>query len=175
MMNLFFSQPSDVVECMLMNEHIQGIYNEKAERRITDIWGDGRYGSSRGSRMHAGIDFLVPAGSILYSPVEGEITKHGYCYRGDEYRYTQITDLKGNHVRLFYCLPQLPVGTNVNKHAPVAVMQELAIRYHPVYAPDKSIVKEGMPNHCHVEVVDGAHLLEYGKKSYFDPDEYPFA
>lgn len=170
MLSLMHSRPKDLVHT---------IYGSTAElvklpavRRLQDDWGSGGYGDSRagGTRIHKGIDYLLPAGSVIYSPVSGRVTKHGLCYRGDEYHYTQITDLQGNRVRLFYTEPCIAVGEEIMIGDAICYAQELGIRYHAVRNDRGDILKEPMQNHCHLEILLGST----GKEST-DPDQYSFS
>lgn len=140
----------------------------RCERRRSDGWGSGWYGAPRGEREHSGIDFLAEAGGIIYSPVSGMVTKHGICYSRSDYNYIQITDNKGNHVRLFYVEPMVVIGTFIEKGAPTGILENLQVRYHKDDTHGRPI-----PNHCHVEIK--LPVPRAGEsRSYIDPDEYDF-
>lgn len=139
-----------------------------AELRDRDEWGAGYFGAPRGTRNHNGIDFLVEPLSMVCSTVTGTITKIGTCYRGAEYRYVQVDDEEGNHIRHFYVYPSLEVGSRVNKGTPIGKAQDLSIRY-----PKDDNHKEAMPNHVHLEIVREGTL--YNTKEFINPDLYVFA
>ena len=129
-------------------------------KREDDDYGSGEYGASRGGRLHRGVDYACVAGSEIYSPVEGKVTKLGYPYSDDlSYRYVEVTDAIGFSHRLFYCLPSVGVGDIVNRHIVLGVAQDISARY---------IDNGHMNNHIHYEVVN---YLGNGKE-YFDPENY---
>jgi len=49
-------------------------------QRGTDSHGSGAYGASRGSRRHAGIDLVCPAGSAVKAPFRGSIVRRSFPY-----------------------------------------------------------------------------------------------
>jgi len=149
---------------MLRAKYTVGI--QDAEDRGSDCWGSGNFGASRGSRTHNGKDVLVPAGSNFFSVSSGDVTKFGYCYRGEGYRYVEITDREGNRVRHFYIKPNisLMIGDRIGMGALIGTSQDLACKYQA-----DECHSEDMPNHVHIEVMSGLD-----SKVFFDPDEYEF-
>lgn len=116
-----------------------------AELRGTDCKGSGHYGASRGSRTHNGIDYKVPVGADVVSPVEGAITKIGYPYGDDlSFRYIEITCNDRLKHRLFYVSPFIDIdeGHLVEANQPIGKCQDLTTRY------------PGITPHVHYEVKD---------------------
>ena len=144
------------------------IEKTNAHHRGSDEWGSGHFMAPRGTRDHHGIDFLVSESSIVYSMVTGTVTKLGTCYRGAQYRYVQVDDDNGNHVRMFYIMPSVLVGDLVKMGQNIGVAQNLADRYPADFSHSKS-----MPNHVHLEVVKKGTL--FSGKEFIDPDLYIFA
>ncbi|MCK4795572.1 MAG: M23 family metallopeptidase [Desulfobacteraceae bacterium] len=117
------------------------------EKRTLDIWGDGYFGAPRGTRTHNGIDYVCPAGSRVFSPCEGKVTKLGYPYSDDlSFRYVQITLGDRNH-RVFYIEPTVQVGDFVAEGDAIGVAQDLEGRY------------EGITPHIHYEIkINNEHI-----------------
>jgi len=132
--------------------------NTRAPKR-SDSMGNGEFGAPRGSRTHNGIDYAVAPDSSVLAVVSGKVTKHGYPYNpSDEkkghLRYIQVTDDKGNHVRYFYVLPSLDIGTEVEAGDEIAIAQDL-----------QKVYGAAMTSHVHLEV-----KTPDGK--YINPEEY---
>lgn len=130
----------------------------KGYRRLTirsDSAGSGAFGAVRGrGRTHRGIDFLLPAGETLLSPVQGRISKIGYPY-GDDLSYTYVEVLVNEYYhRFFYVRAQHDVGTHMYVGTELGTAQDIVARY-----PSK-----GMTNHIHYEI------KHEGK--YINPEEY---
>jgi len=127
--------------------------------RVSDNYGQGHYGASRGSRTHKGQDFKAFAGSTCLSDVCGKVTKFGYPYRKHlEYRYVQVTTDEGYDVRYFYIQPlsNLNLGDNIKTDDEIGIVQDLELIY-----------PNGMDNHIHFEVKKGGlHIdpLEFLKQ-----------
>ena len=138
-----------------------------ANRRTFDEWGGGGYGDPRGSRVHNGIDFLVGHNSIICSMSSGTVSKIGMCYRGDEFRYVEVIDSQGNHIRHFYIKPTVDVGQKIAIGHPIGYAQNLSKRYRA----DDNHTKD-MPNHIHFEIVQAGTL--YTGKQFINPDFYRF-
>lgn len=124
--------------------------------RGTDSFGSGEFGASRGSRRHNGIDYATMPGAKILSPVDGEVTKLGYPYSDDlSYRYVEITDVNRLRHRVFYCSPEVMLGTAIVKdHTVIGLAQNIAARYAG---------RGSMTNHVHYEV-----MSEQGK--YLSPE-----
>lgn len=117
------------------------------EKRGWDDWGSGEFGSSRGSRVHKGIDYTCAPQTLIAAPVDGFVTKLGYPYAEDlSYRYVEITDSQGHKHRVFYILPTVAVGLKVFKGSLIGTAQDVASRYTQ---PNKI-----MKNHIHYEILN---------------------
>ncbi len=147
-------------------------YIAEAEFRHNDSWGGGKFNDPRGARKHNGIDFEVPAGSLIMAPVSGVVSKLGYPYGDDlSYRYVQITNSKGDKVRIFYVDPRhhLRMGSTAKKgQTIIGKCQDLTKRY-----PANEDHDHHMHNHVHLEIV--SRLSAADKKIYIDPTNYRFA
>jgi len=131
---------------------VRAIITSELERRGQDSWGSGEFGASRGDRTHRGIDYKVPAGSTVLSPVEGLVTKLGHAYADDlSFRYVQITTTDGYDHRFFYVNPLVQDGDKVKKDQIIGLAQDLTNRY------------VGISEHIHYEV-------RY-KGEYLNPEE----
>ena len=130
---------------------MKAIIATELRKRISDKWGAGHFGASRGSRIHHGIDYICPPESQVLSPVTGKITKLGYAYKKDEnenpYRYVQITAQDDKQHRVFYVEPILAVGRYVREGDIIGFSQDLGERY------------QGITPHVHYEIkLDGRYL-----------------
>lgn len=127
------------------------------EKRGSDDFGSGEFGASRGSRTHKGIDYTAPAGAEVLSPVDGQVTKHGYPYASDlSFRYVEITDPAGARHRLFYVSPDVVVGSTVSRQDSIGTVQDIAGKYNTD--------TRKMKNHIHYEIImDG---------EYVNPEEF---
>lgn len=127
------------------------------QKRKTDSYGSGAFMASRGSRSHKGIDYACWPGSLIQSPISGQVTKLGYAYADDlSYRYVEITDDKQARHRFFYVSPQVIDGQMVEKGDYIGQCQDIAERYN----------KGGMTPHCHYEIlVDNVPV---------NPEEYQY-
>ena len=135
--------------------------------------GDGAYGASRagGKRVHYGIDLCCYPGTIIYSTVEGNVTKLGYPYTPPEdedeitYRYVQIThhESQQDH-RFFYVDPTVALGDEIKVGDPIGTSQDISARY-PVPEDSKD---PPMTNHMHYEVKIGPGKTA---EDYINPEE----
>jgi len=122
------------------------------EKRGQDSWGSGAFGASRGDRKHNGVDYKVPAGSAVLSPVEGLVTKLGYPYGNDlSFRYVQITTPEGYDHRIFYVNPLVQDGDKVKKDQIIGLAQDLTTRY------------VGIVQHLHYEIRHKGEYLNPGE------------
>jgi len=122
-----------------------------APDRGSDAWGAGHFGASRGSRTHAGADFLVPAGRLVLSPVDGILARIGTAYRdAPEFKIAEIQAEDGVLWRLFYVRPFANVGDRVFRGIILGIVQDLEDKFgdHP-----KRDERGPMPNHVHLETV----------------------
>ena len=109
--------------------------------REIDDFGSGRFGASRGNRLHKGIDYLATFGERVGSPCNGVVRRIGRCY-GDtpEYKLVEI-DTAGAIVRVLYVNPQVRPRDVVKIGDTIGYAQDISKRYG-----------RGMDNHVHLEV-----------------------
>ena len=123
-------------------------------RRVSDKWGQGHYGASRGvdsegkPKTHRGVDELCAVGTKILSPIAGTVTKLGYPYGDDlSYRYVEVTTKSGARHRFFYIAPWVHEGQEITTQHCFGESVDLDRRY------------PGIGNHVHYEViVDGTHV-----------------
>ena len=128
-------------------------------KRISDNWGSGHYGASRGDRKHVGVDFACYPNSAVFPEKAGRVTKVGYCYNDDlSFRYIEIEDSHGDFARYFYVEPTgaIEVGQLVYHKTILGHSQKRGDRY------------AGITEHVHLETFE----RKDGKKVYFDPSSY---
>ena len=119
-----------------------------------DAAGDGHFGAPRGSRTHNGVDYCCTPGGFVHSPVDGTVTKLGYCYTDDPYwRYVEVTDDSGLRHRLFYTLPLVLNDELVTAGQIIGEAQDVSQRYPG----------QGMKPHVHYEIMDASG-------SYINPE-----
>lgn len=113
---------------------------DKQKYRKCDKFGCGFYGASRGTRKHKGIDLISIDGEKVYSPIDGKVTKLGYCYADDlSFRYVEISNKK-HVVRLLYVQPSIPINAELCAGDTIGSAQSLQNRY------------QGITPHIHAEV-----------------------
>lgn len=128
--------------------------------RGTDSQGSGYFGAPRGTRLHNGIDYACPKGSVILSPVAGTYTKLGWPYNPEKYqdrahmRYVQITDGEGLRHRFFYVATKMEIGADVVVDQPIGYTQGLLDIF------------EGITDHYHYEI------MAAGQRKYLDPDDF---
>lgn len=125
------------------------ICNPTGGKLRSDKWGDGRFGASRGSRLHLGVDICGSRGAYVVAPVDGRVIRTGTPYAndcGDWNCYLVIREPSGTEWRLFYVVP-IPgvIGTTVVRGQAVGTLADVGAKYgtHPE--------KGRMWAHCHVE------------------------
>ena len=127
--------------------------------RGNDSFGQGRFGASRGLRLHVGVDLNVTAGADVYSPVFGKVTRIALPYKSDQRYKGLVIEGLGKYVgyviKLFYLDPKLGiVGRTVAQGEVVGTAQDLTVKYR------------GISNHIHFEItqngvaVDPSRFLE---------------
>ena len=118
--------------------------------RSHDRFGFGFFGASRdgGGRQHAGVDYIAATGQKVEAPMSGQVSKVGWAYAGDIYRYVEITNPALGYVsRVFYVDPDVKVGDTVTVGQPVGKAENLQRRYR------------GITEHVHLEILkNGVHL-----------------
>ena len=127
------------------------------ENRKCDSFGCGFFGASRGKRKHTGLDLIIEPEENVFSPIDGKITKVGYCYNDDlSFRYVEITNSKFV-IRVLYVDPLVDVGDWVKSGDYLGYGQSLQKRY------------EGITDHIHVEIKIGGVFVD--PELYLDNDE----
>lgn len=117
--------------------------------RVSDGWGQGHFGASRGTRSHNGTDYLCHTGESITSHVDGVVTKIGYPYADDlSFRYVEVTTKDGLRHRWFYVSPSVAVGDSIMVGGRVGAVQDIQARYK------KKNPARYMGNHVHYEVLD---------------------
>ena len=114
--------------------------------RENDDFGSGGFSASRGNRKHRGVDFAATPDSILHSPVNGIVSKHGQPYDDTIYKYIEIKDDSGLRHRFFYTMPIVDVGEEVKISYEIAVVQNIAAKFDTKH--------KKMINHIHYEIKD---------------------
>ena len=133
--------------------------------RKMDGYGAGHYGASRGDRIHHGQDYVAYPGTFIHSEVSGIVTKIGWPYANDIYRYVQIeTTVDGQvyDVRYFYLNPLCKVGDHILADDIIGTVQDLTLRYKDTIRNDGTIKK--MQCHVHREVKHNGQ--------YFNPEKF---
>lgn len=116
-----------------------------------DGFGFGFFGASRdaGGRKHEGVDYVAATGQKVEAPMAGEVSKVGWAYAGDIYRYVEITNpVLGYVARVFYVDPDVKVGDVVSLGQPVGKAENLQRRYR------------GITEHVHLEILKGGVHLD---------------
>lgn len=121
--------------------------------RGCDPMGCGHYGASRGSRKHKGVDYACLPETRIFSPCNGTVTKLGWPYAGQTFRYVQITDSVGNNHRVFYIKPIVDLGAEVYRSTVIGEAQDIAGHHGG-----------GMKNHVHYEI-------KTHTGNFIDPDD----
>ena len=135
-----------------------------------DGWGQGRFGSRRGSKKHDGLDLVVTPGQPIFSMIDGTVEKYEQCYLSDNrWHGVQIANSL-LRVELWYMEASntVAVGEFVLAGQMVGVAQDISVKYPPTDA-------EGdMTPHLHVRVTLRAFTtIANGRyvsfEQYFDP------
>ncbi|MBL4651258.1 MAG: hypothetical protein JKY53_00125 [Flavobacteriales bacterium] len=114
--------------------------------RSTDIYGSGRYGASRGKRLHNGIDIVCHKNESIDAFESGTVTKIGLPYNPEDtkkahLRYTEITVANGDRHRYFYTDGIYLVDHVVSRGDTIAWAQGLQDIY------------QGITEHYHFEIM----------------------
>ena len=125
-------------------------------KRGADSYGDGSYQAPRGGRKHKGIDYACFAETVIYTPVNGFVTKLGYPYDDDldfdgkpDFTYVEVTTPAGLRHRIFYITQEVKLGQRVDRGITrLGVSQTLQVKY-PV---DKDH-PGGIIDHVHYEIL----------------------
>jgi murein DD-endopeptidase MepM/ murein hydrolase activator NlpD len=121
--------------------------------RGNDPFGQGRFGASRGLRLHVGVDFSVTAGEPVYAPVFGKVVRTALPYKSDQRYKGLVIEGLGKYVgyviKLFYLEPRLGiVGRMVTQGEVVGTAQDLTIKYR------------GITNHIHFEITQNGVAVD---------------
>lgn len=109
--------------------------------RGRDPGGDGAFGASRGSRLHAGRDYLANLGANISAPCDGRVGRIGQCYPDDPtYKLVEIQHTNAI-VRVLYVDPIVKPGDDLCIGQTIGYAQDVAARY-----------AGGMQNHVHLDV-----------------------
>lgn len=141
------------------------LYNPTGGRAIRkDKAGLGDFRARRGSRLHAGEDYLCQPGQSIFAPMDGILTRSLYVYPRDYmWKGLEIADTftRGLCVRLLYVeVLEHKIGTRVVKGERVGRAQDISLRY-----PD-----QGMKPHVHMDiVVDPNHTYRHKGKLFLSP------
>jgi hypothetical protein len=109
--------------------------------RGRDPGGDGAFGASRCSRLHAGRDYLANPKANISAPCDGRVARIGQCYPDDPtYKLVEIAH-EIALVRVLYIEPCVKQGDVVQVGQTIGYAQDVAARYGG-----------GMQNHVHLDV-----------------------
>lgn len=110
------------------------------KQRKRDAHGSGGYLSSRGGRVHRGIDFRCDPGQVVVSPIGGRVVRISRPYAVGEYSGVVI---RGNKmtIKLWYLKPYpCIIGRGVCQGQEIGRAQDLSKKY------------PGMIPHIHLEI-----------------------
>jgi murein DD-endopeptidase MepM/ murein hydrolase activator NlpD len=103
--------------------------------RGSDKWGEGRYGASRGSRIHEGADYICEPGQPVRAPIEGEIVREAKPYPESGYSGLLIQG-KYMAIKMFYLEPfRDMIGKHVAQGDIIGVAQDISKRYDKEMTP----------------------------------------
>jgi murein DD-endopeptidase MepM/ murein hydrolase activator NlpD len=129
----------------------------------SDSWGSGEFAAPRSNRFgrHLGIDYACYPGTVINSLTEGVVSKIGFPYANEEYRYVEVRDSGGFHHRYFYITPSVKKGDVVRVGDKIGTSQDIAGRY-------QSKKRDPMDNHVHYEILN----RERDKHNPLNPEEF---
>ncbi|KAM6964531.1 leukocyte cell-derived chemotaxin-2-like [Tautogolabrus adspersus] len=125
--------------------------NPNNRRRISDSWGQGRYGAPRGSRTHKGLDIVCEDGSVVYAPFDVTLGGRVIVYTDpNKAAINNGINLNGGGLKfkLFYVQPDRVSGT-VRKGERIGVMLPMQQVY------------PGITSHVHVQMSDRSDPTPY--------------
>ena len=113
--------------------------------RGSDSFGQGRFGASRGTRLHNGVDLNVAVNGNVYSPIFGKVVRLAVPYKSDSRFKGLVVEGVGRYagysVKLFYLNPAIGiVGRTVKQGEFIGTAQDLTIKYPQI------------TNHIHLEI-----------------------
>lgn len=108
-----------------------------------DQAGDGHYLTSRGDRLHRGIDLTVVRNMVV-SPIDGIVRGEAYPYASDLSWMGIVIENKDFVIKMFYLVPDKEViGKEVRAwHSRIGTAQRISKKYPG----------QGMIDHIHLEV-----------------------
>ncbi len=125
------------------------LLKEKQKIRPCDLAGCGGFGAEREDHVHMGVDVVAPAGTKVYSPING-IIRRLYVYPNNtEMRGVEISN--GNFkTKIFYLDSPFQTGERISQGDFIGYAQNVARFYND----------EGkMINHIHVEIRKNGKLI----------------
>lgn len=109
--------------------------------RVWDRFGSGYFGTGRGSRTHAGTDFLCTPGQPVVAPYDALVVRESRPYADGQYSGLLLDDGR-LAVKIWYVEPRPDiVGRWVECGEPIGRAQNIADRYG-----------DGMQAHIHLQV-----------------------
>lgn len=122
------------------------IYNPTGKVvRDSDDFGSGKFGASRGSRVHKGTDFISDPGQPIYSPIHGRIVREAKPYAND-LAWSGVL-IVGEHItiKMFYVkVEKNLIGEMVSTGQVIGTAQNIASKY--------SKGGKTMKNHVHLQI-----------------------
>ena len=136
----------------------------KPQIRGKDGYGKGNFNADRdyGKRRHLGVDLIAAPGTVVTSPVSGDVARFD-PYRAGDWRHgkfsaVQITTDDGYTVRLMYIHTSgLEDGQRVEAGDSLGTVQNLSDVY-PLKDPNDD--RSGMTNHVHFDIKRGGTYLD---------------
>ena len=127
--------------------------------RKKDVYGEGHYGASRGSRTHDGVDYEALAGLPVKSPMSGRVTRISKPYAtgvdANVLSGLQIESSDGTTCKIWYLAPTPGiVGTLVRAGDKIGIAKSLQARYPPKRPPLGNVGQ--MTDHVHVRIFSKA-------------------
>lgn len=101
--------------------------------RGQDVWGNGRYGASRGDKRHKGSDFICLPGDEVYAPTKAMVERIAYPY-AEPYKnimYSGLLLIANDYtIKMFYFEPLKSVlKTTVEEGQLIGHAQAISKRY----------------------------------------------
>jgi hypothetical protein len=116
--------------------------------RYCDPQGCGHFGAPRGSRKHSGLDIITVPNEVIFSPINGKVTRFPFPYAGD-LSFTGIEIKNADYeVKIFYMKAVILANVTVVKGQAIGNAQNIAKKHGG-----------GMINHVHIEVRDKNGVL----------------
>ena len=137
------------------NEHYIMSPTGSSVRRV-DKWGSGRYGASRGVRLHAGADFIAMPGQGVMAPIAGHIEREARPYPNEVFSGV-LMRAAWVEIKMFYFEPYRDmIGTDVSQGEVIGIAQDLQTKY------------PGITPHIHLEIesIDPEILLQAVRKPH---------